>query len=486
MSQSRVRFLQGIGRVMFGLGLALLLIPPAIAQSRSPSSPAASQLTAWLAAFDNNDWHGYSAFIHDHFITPPEPMLQDRGFRDQTGGFDLKKIESQTSLKVIALVQERNSDQVVQVELAISASKPVRITTLEMHPIPRPADLPLPHLSEDALVSALRKRLDTLVRKDQFSGVVLLAKDKQPIFENAYGFANREARIPNTLRTRFRIGSMNKMFTAVATLQLVQAGKLVLDSPIGTYLPDYPNREAAAKVTIRELLNHTGGTGDFFGPDFDKHRLELRTHEDYVKLYGNRPLRFEPGSKWEYSNYGFVVLGAIIDKVSGETYYDYVRDHVYRLAGMNATGSEPENQSISNLSTGYTRADSEALHPNADFLPYRGTSAGGGYSTAGDLLRFAEAIRQHKLLDEHYTRLLTTGTVSTPNGAKYAFGFEESVSNGTTCVGHAGGSPGMNGEMEICSASGYEVIALTNIDPPAAQRVVNFIVNRLPLPIAKR
>jgi D-alanyl-D-alanine carboxypeptidase len=121
---------------------------------------------------------------------------------------------------------------------------------------------------------------------------VLIAHKGKPVFAQAYGLADREHKIPNTLETRFRIGSMNKMFTAVAILQLAQQGKLGLDDPLGKYLTDYPNRDVATKVTIHHLLTHTGGTGDIFGPEFDTHRLELRTLQDYVKLYGNRGLNF--------------------------------------------------------------------------------------------------------------------------------------------------------------------------------------------------
>ena len=108
------------------------------------------------------------------------------------------------------------------------------------------------------------------------------------LFSEAYGLSDREKKTPNTLKTRFRLGSMNKMFTAVATLQLAQRGKLDLKAPFGNYLTDYPNKDVASKVTIEQLLSHTGGTGDIFGPEFDKNRLELKTLQDYVKLYGNR------------------------------------------------------------------------------------------------------------------------------------------------------------------------------------------------------
>ena len=111
-------------------------------------------------------------------------------------------------------------------------------------------------------------------------------------------------------------------------------------------------------MTIHELLNHTAGTGDFFVPEFDQHRLNLRTHDDYLKLYGSRPLRFQPGSKWEYSNFGFIILGSVIERVTGQDYYSYVRDHVYLPAGMNATGAAPEGDSVPNLSKGNNILDS--------------------------------------------------------------------------------------------------------------------------------
>jgi D-alanyl-D-alanine carboxypeptidase len=368
-----------------------------------------------------------------------------------------------------------------QLTLEVEAAEPYRIVKMEMRPIGHPAEFTVPHLSDAELIAALRKRLDESVSADKFSGAVLVAKNGKPVFMQAYGLADREHKTPNTLKTRFRIGSMNKMFTAVAVLQLVQAGKLKLDDPLGKYLTDYPNKELAAEVTISELLSHTGGTGDFFGPESDKHRLELKTHEDYVKLYGSRPVRFEPGSRFEYSNYGFLLLGNVIEKVSGESYYDYVQEHIYKQAGMTSTGSEPEGQPVPDLSVGYTKRGTSSWHPNTDFLPYRGTSAGGGYTTVGDLLSFANALRENKLLNAHSTELLTTSKVSMPGGEdSYGYGFAQMTMNGAKCVGHGGGSPGMNGEMEMCLDSSYIVVALANLDPPAATRVADFVMFRLP------
>jgi D-alanyl-D-alanine carboxypeptidase len=344
----------------------------------------------------------------------------------------------------------------------------------------QPPDASSPHLIESELISATRQKLAQDTASDTFSGAVLIAHKGKPVFAQAYGLADREHKTPNTLETRFRIGSMNKMFTAVAVLQLAQEGKLGLDDPVGKYLTHYPNRDVATKVTIHHLLTHTGGTGEIFGPEFDAHRSELRTLQDYVKLYGNRGLAFEPGSRVEYSNYGFILLGAIVEKVSGESYYDYVRDHVYLPAGMTSTGSDPKDLVVANLSIGYT-ADGAAngVRPNIDLLPYRGTSAGGGYSTVGDLLKFANAIQQDRLLNAHYTELLTVGKVVV-QGGRVASAFTEYSVNGIRCFGHAGGSFGMNGDLEVCPNPGYVVIVLANMDPPAAELTSLFISNRLP------
>jgi len=335
-------------------------------------------------------------------------------------------------------------------------------------------------MSEEELVSALRVELEKDSAADKFSGAALLAKDGHVLFSSAYGLADREKKIPNRLGTKFRIGSMNKMFTAVAVLQLVQAGKIQLSDPLVKFLSDYPNQELASKVTIHHLLTHTGGTGDFFGPEFDAHRLELRTLQDYVNLYGKRGLLFQPGKAWDYSNYGFLLLGIVVEKASGRNYYDYVRERVYKPAGMNSTDSLPEDQAVPNRSVGYMRGDNGKWSPNTDTLPYRGTSAGGGYSTVGDLLRFANALTSHKLLDAHYTELLTTGKVTTPGGDKYAYGFGDRNSGGVRSFGHGGGAPGMNGDLQIYPQSGYVVVVLANMDPPAAQREADFIGNRLP------
>ena len=344
----------------------------------------------------------------------------------------------------------------------------------------RPADLAVRRLSEAELASAVRAKVDAQAAGGRFQGAVLVARNGRVIFSEAKGLADRDAGTPNTLETRFRMGSMNKMFTATAIMQLVQAGKVKLDAPLGTYLTNYANRDVATKVTIHHLLTHTGGTGDIFGPEFSAHRLELKTLDDYVKLYGARGLEFEPGSKWEYSNYGFLLLGVIVERVSGQSYYDYVRDHIFMPARMTGSGSEPEDVAVPGRAKGYLQQKG-AWVPNADTLPYRGTSAGGGYTTVGDLLRFASALTGHALLDAKHTALLTTGKVETGRGDRYAYGFVEGVNGGVRSFGHSGGAPGMNGDLRIFPDSGYVVAALANTGSGASQ-VVSWVSDRLPAP----
>ncbi len=464
--------------------IALALCPFAcFAQVALPTdTPAGQVCAAWLQAFNSGDRDTYRAFLQKYSPARLERLDSAMEFRSRTGGLDLKKVESSSPTELVAIVEERGTEQFVRMTFVVEAAAPHSMSRVELHAIPTPAEFAPPRLSEGGLVAALQKKLQQEADAGQFSGTVLMAKDGKSIFEHAYGMADRERKVPNTLTTRFRIGSMNKMFTAVAIVQLAQAGKLKLDDPFGKYLADYPNKELASKVTVHQLLTHTGGTGDIFGPDFDTHRTELKTLQDYVKLYGNRGPEFPPGSKFVYSNYGFLLLGLVVERVSGQNYYDYVNTHIYDVAGMNNSGSEPEDKTVTNRSVGYTKPPgSKDWQPNTDTLPYRGTSAGGGYSTVGDLLKFADALEQHKLLDAHYEELLTTGKVDEGFG-RYAYGFEDKVVNGTHCFGHGGGAPGMNGDLQICPSSGYVVAVLANMDPPAATRISDFITSRMPGP----
>ncbi len=435
------------------------------------TDPARQALDAWLVAFNSNERKQLEAFRDRYQPTMDVDGMLD--FHRRTGGFKLLRREPAASGSARVLVQELDSDTVARVKTTLRAGQPL---ALDIDRIERPADLRIPRLDQTAAVDALAAKADVMARQDAFAGVLLVARGGKVLLQRGWGLADRAVGTPVTLDTKFRLGSMNKMFTAVATLQLVQAGKLSLDGSVGQYLPNYPN-PAIAKVTIRQLLTHTGGTGDIFGPEFDQHRLALKTHDDYVRLYGARGPDHPPGQGFSYSNYGFVLLGDIIEHVSGQSYYDYVNQHVFAPAGMRDSGSLPEDVAVPGRAQAYTRKDGDAAWTNAaDTLPYRGTAAGGGYSTASDLLKFARALQSGKLLPP--APLAEATREQTP---VYGYGFNVADEQGVPVYGHGGGAPGMNGELRIFPTLDEVVVALANVDPQSATRLVEFYQLRMPL-----
>jgi CubicO group peptidase (beta-lactamase class C family) len=445
---------------------------------QTPDTPAGRQFAHWLDVFNRGQRDEIQKFIKEN--DPEARIDRQMDFRRRTGGFDLKKIEESAPQKLTGIVKERDSDNLARFTLEVDPAPPHQFSLFSIELISPSPEGPAPaRMSESEAIAALQAEIQKRTNEDHFAGAVTIAKGHKVVFSGAYGLADREHRIANRPDTRFRIGSMNKMFTATAVLQLAQAGKLKLTDPIGKYLTDYPNKEVAAKVTVHHLLTHTGGTGDIFGPDFDKNRLTLRTLGSYVALYGQRPPEFEPGARFDYSNYGFILLGVLVEKVSGASYYDYVREHVFKPAGMTRTDSLSEEESVEGRSVGY-RYKNDQWQPNNDTLPVRGTSAGGGYSTVADLVSFANALMEHKLLNAEYTDLLTTGKIEAGPGRKYAYGFSDSDTGGVRWLGHGGGAPGMNGDLRFSPESGYIVAVLANLDPPAATRIADFIAARLP------
>jgi len=257
------------------------------------------QFSAWLDAFNSGDRTRIGQFLEANY--PSMKVDAQMNFRERTGGFEFRALEQATATTLTGLMQERDSDQFARFNVAVEPDEPHRIARFGINGIPRPAEFPVARLSEAEVIAALRAKVEKDAAADRFAGTVLLAKGGKVLFSGAYGGADREKKVANKLDTRFRIGSMNKMFTAVSILQLVQGGKIKLTDPLGKYITDYPNPDVASKVTIHQLLTHTGGTGDIFGPEYNAHRLELRTLNDYVALYGKRAPAFEPGNRWEYS-----------------------------------------------------------------------------------------------------------------------------------------------------------------------------------------
>jgi CubicO group peptidase (beta-lactamase class C family) len=366
---------------------------------------------------------------------------------------------------------------------AVAQSVPIPSTTADKHLagfVHRSNGPALERLTKDRLEKKkgpgiheeLDRYLDELVKADKFAGAVLIAKDGHPIFRKAYGLASREYGVPNRPDTKFNLGSINKIFTQVAIGQLVEQGQLSLDDAIVTILPDYPNQQARERVTVRHLLSMTSGIGDFFNEKFQATAKDrLRTIADFLPLFASEPLAFEPGTGFLYSNGGYVVLGAIIEKVSGRTYYDYVHEYIFNPIGMEHTAYYQADDIVPNRASGYTRsgwttgeAASAALPLTNNFYMHaaRGTSAGGGYSTVEDLLKFACALESGELRLPNF---------EAPPGPQPGTG--QPPQSGSRTIG--GGAPGVNAALGMNVAGVYTVIVLANLDPPSANAVAEQI-----------
>ncbi len=254
---------------------------------------------------------------------------------------------------------------------------------------------------------ALPARLDSLVRvyvgRGEFSGVVLVADRGAVVYEHAFGDANREWHVPNTVATRFRIASTTKQFTAALVLRLVEQGKLQLDGHVADYLPDYP-RPQGEQITLEHLLTHSSGLPDYphLPRFYEDQASRSHTTGELLALFDSLPLEFTPGSKWNYSNSGYVVLGAIVERVTGTTYAKALREHLLVPLGLGDTGFDDPADVVERRAAGYLRTPDGVQ--NAPFIdPTSVFSAGMLRSSAHDLLRWAELLRGGRVFRDSST-----------------------------------------------------------------------------------
>jgi CubicO group peptidase (beta-lactamase class C family) len=345
------------------------------------------------------------------------------------------------------------------------------------------------------LAERLGPALETAADEDRFSGSILVMNGDERVFAGAYGLAHRGHAVPNRIDTAFNLGSLDKQFTMVAVLRLVEAGQLDLDATVGTYLPDYPNAEVRDRVTIRHLLTHTSGMGFYWNDVLFREIGRFRSVSDFAALFETDPLAFEPGTQWAYSNNGYIVLGLILEGVTGETYADHVRRTIFEPLGMDRTGSFAVDEITPNLATGYTHLHvldllsqtetepREAWYANYYTHPPRGASAGGGYSTVEDLAIFSRALRDGQLLSDAHTAMIlepyNAELVGDESGAYYGYAMQVwAPGTAEHRYGHTGGGAG-NGAVWIhYPAYDLTVVSLTNLEGSGSVpfRVINEVV----------
>lgn len=425
-------------------------------------------LERWLTAFNDPDLGVYKAFVTRTAPTVVPYVDDDLALREVTGGFDLIEVESSGPEAITALVRDRSWDRRSRVRL--EAANDRQLTDIGF--AGAPAGQTTMRLDEASAIRSAQDKLEYEARAGRLNGAFLVARGETPLLRLASGLADEVATTGNRPDTRFCIGSMGKMFTAVAVMQLVEAGALRLDAALREYLPHYPNAAVADRVTIRHLLTHTGGTGDIFGPAFDGLEGASAAPESLVALYGHRDPEFEPGSRWGYSNYGFVLLGRVLERVRGQDYGALVDAHVFQPSSMVATSLRAADGGRAAIA--YTGARATGLKA----LPrYIGLPAGGGYSTVDDLHAFVASLRKGKLVRPETLKAMSEPQVTAGSG-HWGLGFAVRERNGLRYFGHGGSAPGVNGDLAIFPA--YTTIALCNRGHPAATCVADFIGARLP------
>jgi CubicO group peptidase (beta-lactamase class C family) len=415
----------------------------------------------YFAAFNSGDEQKLKDFMLENLTAdalqqrPVEPRLEfHRQVRSNYQTFQIKKIVSNNETEIKLFAQGKNGGW-IQYTFLFEKNAPGKMLgwRIEQSDAPETAEkptIPVP-TTKSELLAATEKYLNEQAADGNFSGVVLIAKDDKPIFSKAYGLASRESKTPNNSETKFNLGSINKIFTRIAIGQLVRQGKISFDDKLSKYLPDYPNKDAAEKVTIRHLVTMKSGIGDFFGDKFmTMPKDKLRKNSDFIPLFSDKPLAFEPGTNEQYSNGGYILLGAIIEKASGKSYYEYVRENIFKPAGMTNTDAFETDKMPANTADGYTRRNPKnELLNNVDTRPFRGSAAGGGYSNAEDLMKFSLALKSGKL------------TIPDDDGNPRKDGG----------LGIAGGANGINALLLINPQTSYTIIVLSNYDPPSAEKI---------------
>jgi CubicO group peptidase (beta-lactamase class C family) len=320
-------------------------------------------------------------------------------------------------------------------------------------------------------LARMERSIDLRVASGQFMGAVIVARDGKVLLSKGYGEANLNWQIPNSPTTKFGIGSVTKQFTAASILLLQEHGMLKVEDPIKKFLPDAP--AAWESITIFNLLTHTSGIPDFAGfPDFNPHQTTPTTPEKLIARFRDKSLDFAPGSDWRYSNSGYVLLGYIIEKLSGESYGQFVKDNIFTPLGMKDSGYDSNTEIIPQHAASYERGPKGPIVAGyVDVsIPF---SAGALYSTARDLLRWEQGLYGGKLLSP-----ASLASMTTPFKNNYAFGVEVSrAPNGDKIIDHSGGIAGFVTDLSYIPADRLAVIVLANLNGPGAEEIATDLRN---------
>ncbi|MDH5467422.1 MAG: beta-lactamase family protein [Candidatus Aminicenantes bacterium] len=447
-------------------------------ESVMPAGKEGERIRALIATVNSNDPAQIRRFVEEALteefqkIAPMEEHINVvLDFLRETGGVDFHSIRT--------YVPERKGDTVVILKdrlfeswrafvIRFDGSENYLIAGLQFNVARTPSNVKESALSEKQFLQTIKDLLPRLCEKEVFSGSLLIAKGDKVLLEYACGEASKSFHVPNTIETKLNLGSMNKMFTATSIAQLAEKGLLTYQDPISKYVDEsWLPKEITSKITIHHLLTHSSGLGSYFNETFmNSSRALYRKLDDYKPLVKDEKPAFEPGLRFSYSNTGMFLLGVVIEKVTGQSYFDYIRENLYKPAGMMNTDCYEMDYPVENLAIGYSpdRKSPYGWQNNLYQHVIKGGPAGGGFSTVRDLHRFALALLGGKLVSADSLKVLWKDYL----GANYGYGFRVAEGPNGKVVGHSGGFPGINGNLDIFLDKGYIVAVLSNYDRGAS------------------
>ena len=445
-----------------------------------PSTPAGQQAAGFFAALDSGET-ATRTYVGAHFngLDPGTGKPTDR--RDaqarlarESGGIEVYEVVRDEPYALGVIARYRLTRAWREMTVFTEDKPPYLVSGIMIIPVDPPASLRERARAEGK--DDLDPYVQRLTEADAFSGVLAVTARGEEVFAKAYGLADREAGRANTLETRFDYASVGKMFTGVAIAQLVEAGKLEYEDSVGELMPAVA-KTSAAGLTVDQLLTHRTGLADIFD-DLERFGAVAKTakrHSDFFPLFIDAPLRTGAQEQFAYSNSGYILLGAIIESISGQPYESYLREHVFGPAGMTHTTLEPASLESDSVAHGYTAMDERGRLLQGPrqrthlFDGLSGTAAGGGTTTARDMLRFAEALRRHQLLSPEATELVLRPHLPADRpGSSYGYGFYIWETPAGKTVGHSGGAHGVDAQFALTPADGRAIVILANYEGVAA------------------
>jgi CubicO group peptidase (beta-lactamase class C family) len=460
------------------------------ADTKSTVPEAGEIANDFLAAVNSGERNIMQDFILQHFdenALKRIPLFAvvnlNMGFYYESGGlgYELLNTPSSEGNLIAAELSNRLTGAKLKLTIPTSGAPSYKINMLikmELLP-PTPEIERIKPMPEEEMVERIEKCLKKLGEDEEFSGTVLLARDGKILLEEAIGMASKAYEVPNRMDTKFNLASVGKMFTGVAVTQLAEQGKLSFDDPVGKYVSaDWLSPDVSQKIKIKHLLTHTSGLGDYFRDAYGQCEIPFfRELDDYQSLVADDTLLFEPGTRFLYSNTGMLLLGVVIENVSGEGYFTYLKKHIFEPAGMLDTDGFAKDRPVHNRATGYTKLfENGAIHWNNHQYTriMRGSPSGGIYSTAPDLLKFEMALKSHKLLSEEFTEILLKGRPEL-NASFHGYGFFIAEGVAGREISHGGDGQGMNCRVKMYLDAGYTYAVLSNYSRPSAEIVANVL-----------